>query len=152
MRSIPNGTTPSRPESRPEALIVGRRLSVADPSAVIRSMTCAGGTNCAIDGCGMSTGGINGAAEMVGLVYFADMFLPRPPLKAGSTFPELWPRFLLPLWRSCNRQLDRCCRNDSPQDLSAARCRVSIAAILYVIVELVGLQSGSTMLSRGNPF
>jgi hypothetical protein len=62
-----------------EATAFHRALSVADPSAVIRSMTCAGGTNGAIDGCGMSKGGINGAAEMVGLVYFADMFLPRRP-------------------------------------------------------------------------
>jgi hypothetical protein len=36
MRSIPNGTTPSRPESRPEALIVGRRLSAMPERQVLR--------------------------------------------------------------------------------------------------------------------
>src|SRR5437870_5601836 len=42
--------------------------NTADPSAVIRSTICTGGTNGATAGCGISKGGIAGATEAVGLV------------------------------------------------------------------------------------
>jgi hypothetical protein len=59
-------------------------------------MTCTGGTNGAIDGCGMSKGEINGAAEMVGLVYFADIcFSLYAPIKQVRPSPE-FERFLSP--------------------------------------------------------
>jgi hypothetical protein len=45
-----------------------RAPNTADPSTVIRSTTCAGGTKGAIDGCGMSNGGTAGGADAVGLV------------------------------------------------------------------------------------
>ena len=45
-----------------------RAPNAADPATVIRSTTCAGGTNGAIGGCGMSRGGIAGGAEAVGLM------------------------------------------------------------------------------------
>ena len=44
-----------------------RAPNAAEPSTVIRSTTCAGGINGAIGGCGMSSGGIAGGAETVGL-------------------------------------------------------------------------------------
>ena len=44
-----------------------RAPNAAEPSAVIRSTTCAGGTRGAIGGCGMSWGGIAGGAEAFGL-------------------------------------------------------------------------------------
>jgi hypothetical protein len=43
-----------------------------EPAAVIRSITCAGGISGAIGGCGMSNGGIAGAAETVGLGIFGN--------------------------------------------------------------------------------
>jgi hypothetical protein len=45
-------------------------------------MTCVGGTSGAINGCGMSNRDINGATEMVGLMYsWTPLFLPYAPLK-----------------------------------------------------------------------
>ena len=50
--------------------------NTADPSAVIRSTTCAGGTNGAISSGGASNGGIGGGIETVGLTYvFAGIFM-----------------------------------------------------------------------------
>src|SRR5215210_7199211 len=51
-----------------------RAPNTADPSAVMRSTTWAGGSSGAIGGCGMSKGGVDGGAETVGLIYaFAGM-------------------------------------------------------------------------------
>src|SRR6516225_8067166 len=50
--------------------------NTADPSAVIRSTTWAGGTNGAISSGGASNGGIGGGIETVGLTYvFAGIFM-----------------------------------------------------------------------------
>ena len=42
--------------------------NAAEPSAVIRSTTCSGGNNGAAGGCGVSSGGLAGRTEWVGLV------------------------------------------------------------------------------------
>jgi hypothetical protein len=42
--------------------------NAVEPSAVIRSTTCSGGINGAAGGCGISSGGLAGSTEWVGLV------------------------------------------------------------------------------------
>jgi hypothetical protein len=45
-----------------------RAPNTADPSTVIKSTTCTGGSNGALGGCGTSKGGLGGATEAVGLI------------------------------------------------------------------------------------
>jgi hypothetical protein len=50
------------------SIVFHRASNAADPSMVIRSTTCIGGSNGAIAGCGMGEAGLAGAADIVGLV------------------------------------------------------------------------------------
>src|SRR5262245_40038377 len=69
-----------------------RAPNAIEPSMVIRSATCTGGINGAIAGCGMSNGGIAGAAETVGLLYLAMVICVLSPKALTIGKQTTWSR------------------------------------------------------------
>src|SRR5215470_20153076 len=84
------------------SLAVHRAPNAADPAAVIRSTTCNGGTSGGIGGCGISSGGIGGGTEAVGLMRRLSG-IPRLPLgRAGISPTHLYRRSIS--WQGTWRQ------------------------------------------------